>query len=292
VKVTRKSVKPLVKKESATDRQERLSGWRQDRVEQGRALILGAGALGNEVIKNLSLMGLGYMFVADLDQIEISNLSRAVYFRKTDAQHHSYKAEVVARRAQAMNVTSTAYNQAFSQDIVWELGGGVFRRVDVVLGCLDNVEARLHANKLCLLTRTPYIDGGIKGLTGNVTAVQAPDTACWECNTSSADRDNARSRYDSCFNVMRRDIAAGRLPTVQIASTIIAGLQSQEAMKVIQGQTWAAGHMIQYYATTRKPDFDVVKISLRSDCLCRSLKSYDEVLELPLSADSNTAQDL
>ena len=278
--------------ESVTDRQERITGWRQERIAQGRVLVLGAGALGNEVAKNLALMGLGYMLVADMDQVSVSNLSRAVFFRENDARQHRYKAEIIAKRAQAMNVNAHALVQPFHGDIVWQLGGGIFRRVDVVLGCLDNVEARMAANLNCLLAGTPFIDGGILGLSGAVTAVHPPTTACWECTTYAAEREHARDRYHSCSQVMRRDIEAGRLPTVQVASSIIAGFQTQEAVKVIQGQPWAAGYMIQYDATAGRPDLDVVQISRRPGCWCSKAKAIEEVVELPLMASGNTLGEL
>ncbi len=278
--------------ENATDRQERINGWRQDRVVEGRVLVLGAGALGNETTKNLALMGLGYMLIADMDHISVSNLSRAVFFHKDDALEQRSKAEVVAKRAQALNVTKNAFAHTFQGDIVWQLGSGVFRRVDVVLGCLDNVEARMKANAQCLFTNTPFIDGGILGLAGTVTAVHPPSTACWECTTSTNERENASSRYDSCSRVMLRDIESGRLPTVQVASSIIAGFQAQEAVKVLQKQEWAAGCLIQYDSSLPRPYLDSLTIARRPGCWCNAAKPIEQVTELPLSASHNTLQDL
>jgi molybdopterin-synthase adenylyltransferase len=278
--------------ESATNRQERISGWSQERLEQGRVLILGAGAIGNEAVKNLALMGLGYMLVADMDYVDRSNLSRAILFQENDVQQHRSKADVVAKRAQLINVTPHAFVQSFHGDIVWQLGGGVFRRVDVVLGCLDNIEARIRANANCLFTGKPYLDGGILGLAGNLTAVHPPFTACWECTTSQRERELISNRYDSCSNVMRRDIEAGRLPTIQVASSIIAGFQTQEAVKIIQGKPWAAGYIIQYDASLSRPDLDVLAISRRPNCWCNYAEVVKNIIELPLSARNNTLRDL
>lgn len=280
------------RRSSATDRQERIDGWRQDRMATGRALILGAGALGNEVIKNLALMGVGYLLVADFDQIESSNLSRAVLFRKSDARQRRAKTEVVARRAQAINVTPGAFVRPFYGDIVWDLGGGVFRRVDVVVGCLDNIEARMAANANCLLTGTPLVDGGILGLAGSVIAVAPPQTACWECTTGAAERAHATERYDSCTRVMQRDMQAGRLPAVQIASAIIAGFQTQEAVKIIQGRPWGSGRMIQYDAAGRRTDLDVVTIARRPGCWCQHARTAEHIVELPLQATKSTLGEL
>ena len=49
--------------EALTDRQERISWWRQDCLAQANVAVIGAGALGNEVLKNLALMGVGHLFV-------------------------------------------------------------------------------------------------------------------------------------------------------------------------------------------------------------------------------------
>ena len=63
-------------------------------------LVVGAGALGNEIIKNLALLGVGRVFVADRDRIERSNLSRSVLFREADCGRS--KAEVAAERAREL----------------------------------------------------------------------------------------------------------------------------------------------------------------------------------------------
>ncbi len=71
--------------------------WRQERLASARVLVVGAGALGNEVLKNLALLGVGTVYLIDLDVVEPSNLSRSVLFRAEDGGRG--KAEVAARRA-------------------------------------------------------------------------------------------------------------------------------------------------------------------------------------------------
>ncbi|MFN8857498.1 MAG: HesA/MoeB/ThiF family protein, partial [Planctomycetaceae bacterium] len=61
-----------------------MSWWDQPRLAAARVLVIGAGALGNEILKNLALLGIGQAVVCDLDQIEQSNLSRSVLFREGD----------------------------------------------------------------------------------------------------------------------------------------------------------------------------------------------------------------
>jgi adenylyltransferase/sulfurtransferase len=79
------------------DRFRLIGWWDQDRLSQARVLVIGAGALGNEIVKNLALLGIGHVFVADRDRVENSNLSRSILFREQDCGRP--KAEVVAQRA-------------------------------------------------------------------------------------------------------------------------------------------------------------------------------------------------
>ena len=54
-----------------------ITWWRQEKLQAAKVLVVGAGALGNEVLKNLALLGLGTTYLIDLDQVELSNLSRS-----------------------------------------------------------------------------------------------------------------------------------------------------------------------------------------------------------------------
>src|SRR4051794_34828877 len=71
--------------------------WRQERLAAAKVLVVGAGALGNEVLKNIALLGVGTTYLIDFDTVETSNLSRSVLFRHGDGGRP--KAEVAAERA-------------------------------------------------------------------------------------------------------------------------------------------------------------------------------------------------
>src|SRR5262249_23038157 len=113
--------------------------WRQERLAAARVLVVGAGALGNEVLKNLALLGVGTTRVIDLDDVEPSNLSRSVLFRASDGGRS--KAEVAAERAREINPEVAVI--PVQGDVITDLGLGHFADADVVIGCLDNREARL-----------------------------------------------------------------------------------------------------------------------------------------------------
>lgn len=206
-----------------------LSWFKKEKVKNARVLVAGAGALGNEVVKNLALFGVGHIFVVDFDQIEISNLTRSVLFREADAYSHAYKAEVVAKRAMEINpqikVTPIVGN-LFS-----EVGFGVYRTVDVVIGCLDSRIARYQLNRLCMRAGKTWIDGSIENLTGAVR-VYAPGISCYECGLSREEFNNIMLRT-GCADVVRTQNKEGRVATTPISASIIGAMQVQEAMKVI-----------------------------------------------------------
>lgn len=206
-----------------------LSWFRKDKVKNARVLVAGAGALGNEVVKDLALFGVGHIYVVDYDQIEISNLTRSVLFREEDAYNHSYKADVVAKRAMEINpqikVTPIVGN-LFS-----EVGFGLYRAVDVVIGCLDSRMARYLLNRLCMRAGKTWIDGSIENLTGAVK-VYTPGINCYECGLSREEFNIIMLRT-GCADVVRAQTSAGRVATTPISASIIGAMQVQEAMKII-----------------------------------------------------------
>lgn len=230
-----------------------LSWFKKEKVRDARVLVAGAGALGNEVVKNLALFGVGHIYVVDFDQIEISNLTRSVLFREEDAVNHAYKAEIVAKRAMEINpqikVTPIVGN-LFS-----EVGLGLYRSVDVVIGCLDSRIARYLLNRLSLRAGKTWIDGSIENLTGTVR-VYSPGVSCYECGLSREEFTNIMLRT-GCADVVRNQGSAGRVATTPISASIVGALQVQEAMKVIHLDTEAAkqfqtlqGKMLRYEGMT------------------------------------------
>ena len=206
-----------------------LSWFKKDKVKNAHVLVAGAGALGNEVVKNLALFGVGHIYIVDFDRIELSNLTRSVLFREEDAYNHAYKAEIVAKRAMEINpqikVTPIVGN-LFS-----EVGFGLYRKADVIIGCLDSRIARYQLNRLSLRAGKSWIDGSIENLTGAVK-VYAPGVSCYECGLSREEFNHIMLRT-GCADVVRNQGEAGRIATTPISASIVGAMQVQEAMKII-----------------------------------------------------------
>lgn len=260
-----------------------IAWWDQSKLAAAKVLVVGAGALGNEVLKNLALLGVGCVYVVDFDEIEQSNLTRSVLFRRRDCGRA--KAEAAAEALRDINPDTRV--EAFRANIITDIGLGLFRDVDVVIGCLDNREARLWVNRQCWKVNTPWIDGGIQEINGVAKVFVPPDGACYECAMTEMDYRLINLRY-SCPLLRHEDILAGRTPTAPTISSMIGGLQTQEALKLIHNMPVAAGQAMIYNGVANH--FYTTTFQRREDCL--SHETYPEPIELPLSAAENTAADL
>src|SRR5437660_1674843 len=121
----------------------RLIGWwDQEKLRAAKVLVVGAGAIGNEVLKNLALLGIGHVWAIDCDEIEDSNLSRSILFRQADCGRS--KAIVAAEAMRNINPDISVV--PIHGNVITDVGLGLFREANVVIGCLDNREARLWVN--------------------------------------------------------------------------------------------------------------------------------------------------
>lgn len=206
-----------------------LSWFKKEKVKNARVLVAGAGALGNEVVKDLALFGVGHIYVVDFDRIELSNLTRSVLFREEDANNHSYKAEIVAKRAMEINPQIKVI--PIVGNLFSEVGFGLYRSVDVVIGCLDSRIARYQLNRLSMRAGKTWIDGSIENMMG-VVRVYTPNLCCYECGLSREEFNHIMLRT-GCADVVRTQSLAGRIATTPVSASIIGAMQVQEAMKII-----------------------------------------------------------
>lgn len=283
------------KTQSFFDRQERISWWDQDRLLNARVLVVGAGALGNEALKNMALLGVGRILVIDFDTIEDSNLSRTVLFRTADAKDGAVKAQVAAARAKELNPHPGSVVRPIHGDVVWDLGVGVFRHVDVVLGCLDNLEARLAVNLNCWRTNKPWIDGAMWELSGSVAVYDtSPEKACYECSMTEEHYDQAKVRYSCSNETVKTHIRKGYEPTTQTTSAVIAALQTQEMVKLLHGFHSFPGRRLvfngadHFYMDGERSPMATIELAQNPDCLCHHEDRYDKVLEISQAQAAKT----
>ena len=154
------------KKSRMYARQQLIDGWDQEIVSKGCVMIVGVGALGCEIAKDFALMGIGKIVLVDLDTIETSNLSRQMLFKPGDEGRP--KAEVAAERLKEMN---PFLNVDFYFEKLQKLQMSVYEECDVIIAALDNFNARLDLNKICLRIKKPMVEGGTVGFEGHVQII-------------------------------------------------------------------------------------------------------------------------
>ena len=259
-----------------------LSWWKHDTVRAATVMIVGLGALGNEVAKNLALLGIGRLIIVDRDTVEFSNLSRSVLFRESDQGRR--KTEVVAEQIRALNPDVDVL--ALHGDVTMDVGLGLFRRVDVAIGCLDSRAARLWLNDSCYLAGIPWVDGAIQDLFGEVRVFTPGFGACYACTLSASDWRIIREARP-CNGLAVGNILEGRVPTTPTIGSIIGGIQSQEALKLVHGMPSHPGKAFVFRGLTTEADL----VTLPRKDGCQSHYTLPEVMELPLTSAS-TFRDL
>jgi len=232
--------------EDKYERAKRISWYDLDKIKKAKVLIVGAGALGNEVAKDVVLAGYKKISIVDMDHVVRSNLNRCLFFSEKDAEERKLKAEVLAEKLHRMdNELKIKYEARMIQD----LGEDFIPSHDIVFGCLDNIAARLHLNAHCYHNRIPYIDGGIVGFIGKVQVVLPPDTSCLECGMNSTHMRIVEMRF-SCTG---GDVTffEPKLAAEITTTSIISAVQVREALKITNERRDLVINNLFYYDGSR-----------------------------------------
>ena len=254
--------------------------WDQSLLRESRVMVIGAGALGNEIVKDLALLGIGTILVVDFDEIETSNLSRSVLYRSAD--RGNLKAHAAVSAVHEINPECRAY--ALHADVRHGVGLGVFRWADVVICGLDNTAARLAVNRACWKVNTPLVDGATESLQGVARVFKPPDGVCFECTMSEKDEKLMAVR-NSCGFLAEQAYRRDRTPTTPTTSAIIAGIQVQEAVKLLHKKEDMPNLIGKgYYFDGNTYDCFVIEYQRKEDCL--SHETYDNIVETALTSSA------
>ena len=257
--------------------------WDQSKIANCRLLVVGAGALGNEILKNAALLGFRKVVVVDLDRIEESNLSRTVLYREADIGQ--FKSQVAARAYRSL--APDAEVQSLALNVVDDCGLGVFEWSDLIIAGLDNREARLWINRSAWKVNRPWVDGAIEGINGVVRVFLPGIPPCYECTLGEVDWALLGKRL-SCNLLALESAPDGKVPTTPTISSIIAAIQVQEAVKLIHGLPTLAskGYVFEGMNHTSY----VVEYTENSDCM--SHYTLPEIVHLPKRSDELTLREL
>jgi adenylyltransferase/sulfurtransferase len=163
-------------------RQERFWGigaTGQARLESGRVLVVGCGALGSAAIDLLARSGVGHLVIVDRDFVELSNLQRQLLYDEADAAAGTPKAVAAASAVGGINARVEV--EAVVADVTPDNVEALVARADVVIDGTDNLETRYLLNDACVKAGIPWVYGGAVGSTGMSMTILPGETACFRC---------------------------------------------------------------------------------------------------------------
>lgn len=220
---------------SRFDRMERTDWIDMRRIHGARVFVAGAGALGNEAVKDLVLAGFRNITVADHDAVEESNLSRCVMFREDHIGKN--KAAAIAETAPELDPDCRV------KALGTRIQNADLEGYDVYVGCLDSISARLHLNSHAMLYRIPYVDGATDGFRGKMQVV-LPDGPCMECVMNGT---HIRELHH-IFSCIPGEEAEPVILSSGITTTaVIAAMCVREVIKIVCGLGSECVRGISYY---------------------------------------------
>ena len=276
-----------VRSEDRYARHRIIEWWDQDKLLTAHVMVCGAGAVGNEVIKLLALLGIGNVSIIDFDTIEISNLTRAVLFRESDVGKK--KAEVAATRMQELNKDVKV--EWIHGDLEFDIGMGVYRSMDSILGCLDSIDARLALNSICMKVGVPWINASIGAVSGEVAYYHPDEGGCYECAMSDAMWLMRNSRF-SCGWLKNLAPEKKIATTATVASIAASYMVNELLLQIHEGKKKNIGLRpgSKLYFCTKPYSFTLAELPRSSDCYAH--ESATDVTILASKPDELTALDL
>ncbi|CCO27611.1 ubiquitin-activating enzyme E1 [Rhizoctonia solani AG-1 IB] len=230
----------------------------QKKIADHRQFLVGSGAIGCEMLKNWSLMGLasgpkGVIHVTDLDTIEKSNLNRQFLFRAKDLG--KFKSEQAAAAVIDMNPDLAnkivSHQDAVGPDTENIYGDEFFESLDGVTNALDNIKARLYMDQRCVFFQKPLLESGTLGTKGNTQVVVPHLTESYSSSQDPPEKETpsctvknfpnqiqhtiewARQQFDSLFVKPVQSVNSYLSEPNFIESTLKYGGQSNEQIKQI-----------------------------------------------------------
>lgn len=151
----------------------------KEAMQEAKVLLVGAGGIGCELLKDLILMEIGEIHVLDLDTIDLSNLNRQFLFRQKDIKQSKSLTAVKAVGHFNLNSRLVAHHGNIMDAKTFPLK--FFSQFDIIYNALDNLEARLYVNRMALFTRIPLFESGTTGNKGQVQPIYPYLSECFHC---------------------------------------------------------------------------------------------------------------
>jgi len=222
----------------------------QEKLKNGKVLVVGAGGLGSPVLTYLACAGVGYIRVIDYDHVSESNLNRQFLYGSNDIGKN--KAKTAKEYLSIKNPEITI--EAIEEKITEENVNRFLEEMDIVVDCVDNVKTRLIMNKACMKKDIPLIEGGVEGFYGFATMITR-NSPCLECMGYN---DNKTNRVS---------------PVIGVTAGIIGLFEANECIRWLLGlETDLLGKYLQYNGEK----LTIKKINVKINPECEIHKQYKD----------------
>jgi len=268
----KKESKPIEKKEGKIkvgfqdedqfDRIKRIGWINIPKINKANVLVIGAGAIGNEVIKDLALSGFQKITIVDMDHVVKSNLSRCLFFREEDVKNKIYKVEAVKKRVSEFS--KKVKIEAVPKKLE-ELPEKFYKKFDIIFGCVDNIMARMKINGIAYHYNIPYIDGGTHGMLGKVQVMIPPSSPCIECNLNVSHFKHIEELF-TCSGREDTTVFEPKEPAEITTTAVISAVMVREGMKIISDKKDLIMKDLFYYdGNTAK--VEMFELHINKNCL-------------------------
>jgi adenylyltransferase/sulfurtransferase len=220
----------------------------QEKINAGRALLIGAGGLGSPVAYYLAAAGVGTIGIIDDDVVSISNLQRQILHTTNDVDRPkvvSAKEKLVALNPECRVVT---YKERLTESNTVE----IFKEYDVIVDCTDNFDTRFLANDTCVMTRKPFFHGAVLRFFGQALTVLPGEGPCYRCVFKVPP---PSSKVQTCAQAGIMGVLPGTIGVIQAAEVLKYFLGIGELL---------VGKMLTYDALTM--EFSEIEIRKNPDC--------------------------
>lgn len=148
------------------------------KIRETKCLLVGAGGIGSELLKDLILMDFGEIHIVDLDTIDLSNLNRQFLFRQRDIKQP--KSTTAVKAVQHFNNSKLTPHQGNIMDTT-QFPLHWFKQFDIIFNALDNLAARRYVNKISQFLSLPLLESGTAGFDGYIQPIFPGKTECFDC---------------------------------------------------------------------------------------------------------------
>lgn len=262
----------------------RLAGYEPEILFNAIVLIVGAGALGQNLALDLALAGVGELEIVDFDTFEAHNATRSPLYPSTvEQQRWGMEKAVVAAQKLLPMMTAPAPKIRYAAVPIQALGELPILRADLVYSTVDNLTARAYLAERCRLLHRPLIEGGFRAETMNLTVFDTSgDDPCYRCLNPK------KTGAFSCTQYALQAEAAQIIPAIQNTATTLAGLQAETGILWLHGERHMSNRAV--YANIRAMTMHLVEISRDPECPGIHWQQFNDPLRLEVTANEPVAQ--